>query len=83
MMHVPIQPAPTFVIRHGSAHAVGLWRLLRVLSKRCIVFEHDDRARESIAVGSWHGKFGYPWVCACGACCTCLSRTGRLTPLWG
>ena len=82
-MYIPTQPAPTFVIRYGGVYAVGLWRLLRLLSKRCIECWHDERVRMTIVVRSWQGELDYPWTCACGACCACLKRTGRLTHLWG
>ena len=41
--YTPTQPAPAFVICFGAVHAVGLWKLLRLLSKRCIEVEHDER----------------------------------------
>ena len=82
-MYIPTQPAPTFVIRYGGVYAVGLWRLLMLLSKRCIECWHDERVRMTIAVRSWQGELDYPWTCACGACCACLKRPGRLTHLWG
>ena len=81
--YIPIQPAPTFVIRYGGVYAVGLWRLLRLLAMRRIEWGHDERVRATIVVRSWQGELDYPWTCACGACCTCLKRTGRLTHLWG